>query len=114
MDRKVRRGDIVTASSPGDYGKPRPAIVVQSNDLNDILSGIVICPLTTNVVDAPLLRVVVEPTTSNGLRETSHVMVDKVSAISRHRLRDHIGTLDPELMRRVEGNLLTLLALSPR
>jgi len=111
LARQVRRGDIVTASAPGDYGKHRPAVVVQSDALNDILLGIVICPLTTDVVDAPLLRVSVEPTPLNGLCETSHVMVDKVQAVSRHRLRDHVGTLEPHLMRRVEESLSTLLGL---
>ena len=111
MARQVKRGDIVTAAAPGDYGKPRPAVVVQSDALNDILHGIVICPLTTDTVEAPLLRVSVEPTASNGLRETSHVMVDKVMAVSRHRLRDHVGTLEPHLMRRVEEGLSALLGL---
>lgn len=114
MARQVKRGDIVIAAAQGDYGKPRPAVVVQSDALNDILHGVVICPMTTEIIEAPLLRVPVEPTASNGLREASHVMVDKVMAISRHRLREHVGTLEPELMRCVEENLLTLLALPQR
>ena len=111
MARQIRRGDIVTAAAPGDYGKPRPALVVQSDALNDILYGIVLCPLTTEAVEAPLIRIEVEATTSNGLHENSYVMVDKVTAVSRHRIRDYVGTLEAHLMRRVEESLRTLLAL---
>ncbi len=82
MARTVKRGDLVTVSAQGDYGKPRPAIVIQSDFLNAADSVLVVL-LTSTIADAPLYRLTVEPTAGNGLKVVSQVMVDKVMAYPR-------------------------------
>ena len=70
----TKRGGLFTVSLSGDYGKPRPALVIQ-NDLLDELDSVVLCPVTSDMRTADF-RITVEPTPSNGLRQTSQVMVD--------------------------------------
>ena len=72
----MKRGDIVAVSLQGDYGKPRPALIVQSNLLTE-LESVVLCPITSDVRDAAF-RITVDPDNANGLRVLSQVMVDKV------------------------------------
>jgi mRNA interferase MazF len=70
------------------------------------------CPLTTVRVEAPLFRIAVEPTQGNGLRQSSQVMVDKITTLRRDRLRSTIGRLDQETMRRVDRALAVFLGLA--
>jgi len=107
----LRRGDVVLAATPGDYGKPRPAVVTQSDIFNETHPSVVMCPLTTFRVEAPLFRITVEPTQGNGLRRPSQVMVDKITTLRRDRLRSTIGRLDQETMRRVDRALAVFLGL---
>ncbi len=52
----VERGDFVVVAVPGDYGKPRPALVVRSG-LFAGLPSVTICPFTTTLrEDTGLLR----------------------------------------------------------
>ena len=86
----MRRGDVVLIAdrAGGDYGgKPRPAVVVQS-DLFDATNSLVICPLTTEGHDAPLLRVAVRPSPTLRLAVPSWVMVEKITSVRRERARD--------------------------
>ncbi len=78
----MKRGDIVTVAATGDDGKPRPAVVVQTDLLNDTHASVVVCLITSSLVDAPLLRLTVEPSERNGLRRRSQVMVDKLAPYS--------------------------------
>ena len=66
----MKRGDIVTLSISGDYGKPRPAIVIQTNDLSDTCPTVVVCPMTSTRLDLDF-RILVEPDRENGLRHPS-------------------------------------------
>ena len=84
----MRRGDLVTISLQGDYGKPRPALVVQSDIFTDARSKTVL-PLTSTLIDAPLIRVQIEPTSENKLRAPSHVMIDKALFINVYFLLNY-------------------------
>ncbi|MGO8866840.1 MAG: type II toxin-antitoxin system PemK/MazF family toxin [Alphaproteobacteria bacterium] len=108
----MRRGDVVLAAAPGDFGKPRPAVVTQSDIFNETHPSVVMCPLTTFRVEAPLFRITVEPTEGNGLLRSSQVMVDKITTLRRDRLRSTIGRLDQETMRRVDRALAVFLGLA--
>jgi mRNA interferase MazF len=89
----VRRGDIYTAAARGVCsGKPRPVVIVQ-DDRFDASASATVCPLTTNPIEAPLFRLPVEPSESNGLDQLSFLMVDKVTTMPRSNLRDHLGRL---------------------
>ena len=89
----MKRGDIVTVSAAGDYGKPRPAVVIQSDWLNTN-DSVLVALFTSAVMDAPIYRLAVTPNASNGLKVPSQVMVDKIVAIARAKCGAVIGRLD--------------------
>lgn len=105
----MKRGDIVAASLHGDYGKPRPALIVQSNLLAD-LDSVVLCPITSAVRDAAF-RITVEPDSANGLRVLSQVMVDKLSTLPVAKISDAFGRIDDERMKAVDRALLLVVGL---
>jgi len=107
----MKRGNVVLVVVPGDYGKPRPAVVVQTDLVNDIHSSIVVCPVTSRIQDAELFRLTIEPSSNNGLQKTSQIMVDKIVAVQRDKIRDGIGILDEELMIRLNRSLAFWLGL---
>jgi mRNA interferase MazF len=89
----MQRGDIVVCSLSGDYGKIRPAVIIQSELFNVTHASIVIAPITSHLVDAPLFRLDLTPNSDNGLQHPSQIMVDKIAAIKRDRLKKKIGEL---------------------
>ncbi len=90
----MRRGDVVVVAAAGDYGKPRPAVVVQTNAFPEAHASVIICPMTSDLVDAPDFRVTIEASDSNGLRHRSQVMTDKPTTVRRERVGKTIGRLD--------------------
>ena len=90
---------------PGDYGKPRPALVVQSDLFNETHASVTIAPITSTIVDTPLFRVTVEPSRRNGLRSVSQIMIDKTTTVRRQRLDQTIGRLEDDVMLRVSRAL---------
>jgi len=107
---EIARGDLVVAAFTGDFGKPRPALVAQS-DAFASLESVTLLPLTTDLRSWPLFRVAVEPTRENGLRQLSHVMIDKAATLSRSKISRSIGRLDPTTMRVVNTALASFLGL---
>ncbi|MFP5454200.1 MAG: type II toxin-antitoxin system PemK/MazF family toxin [Alphaproteobacteria bacterium] len=105
------RGDLVTVALPGEYGKPRPALVVQS-DLFLKHPSVTVIPLTTDLQEAPLFRVAVEPSDANGLRGPSQVMVDKIQTVSRGRAREIIGRLSWREMLGIERAVALFLGFA--
>jgi mRNA interferase MazF len=101
----VKRGDLVVVAVQGDHGKPRPALVVQSDLFNETHASITVIPVTSTIVDTPLFRVTVEPSRRNGLRLVSQIMVDKVTTVRRERLGQMIGRLEEDMMLRVSRAL---------
>jgi len=107
----IRRGQFVTVATSGDYGKPRPALVVQS-DLFAELPSVVICPLTTSVrTDADQFRLDVAPSPRNGLREISQITIDKIAVVPIAKIGDVIGTADDALLLRVNRALALFLSI---
>lgn len=105
----MRRGDLVTVSLQGDYGKPRPALIIQSDLLAD-LESVVLCPMTSDLRNAAF-RVTVEPNPANGLHALSQVMVDKLSTLPRTKLSEPFGRLDDARMRAVDRALLLVVGV---
>lgn len=91
------RGDLVTVAMSGDYGKPRPALVIQTDHLPET-DSVLVCLLTTTMRDARLFRFPLPATDETGLAQPSHVMVDKIMAVRRDRCGARIGRLDPSSM----------------
>ena len=98
---EVARGDIVVAVMPGDYGKGRPTLIVQSDAFNDTHASIVVCPITSHLLDAPLFRLDLQASAKTGLDKASQIMIDKVMAIKRERIARVIGRVRDERMREV-------------
>jgi mRNA interferase MazF len=101
----LKRGDVITVALPGDFGKPRPAVIIQSDTFNALHPTISVLPITSTILSAPLVRITVEPTAANGLRNVSQIMTDKVVSVRRERLGTRIGTLDRETMARLGRSL---------
>jgi mRNA interferase MazF len=93
----VKRGSTVIVAAKGSYtGKPRPAVVVQSDLFNPTHASVTICPITSDCVDAPMFRVTLIPGESNGLRTLSQVMVDKVVSVPKSSIVSEVGMCSDE------------------
>jgi mRNA interferase MazF len=108
----VKRGDVVIVATRGAYtGKPRTALVIQSDLFNDTHTSITVCPVTTDVIDAPLFRVTVPPGQRTGLMTASQIMVDKIVSVPRSSIAKRIGRCDDAELELVEDALRRWLAL---
>lgn len=108
----MRRGDICTAAARGaSTGKPRPVVIVQ-DDRFDATASVTVCPLTTSLVEAPLIRIAVEPTPATGIEQQSHIMVDKIVTMPRAGLGRHLGRLADSDLVRLDRALLVFLGLA--
>ena len=106
----MRRGDLVTVAMSGDFGKPRPALIIQSDRFADTGTVTVLLVTSTNV-EAPLLRVLVQPDAENGLIQPSWVMIDKAMSVKRERIGRVIGLVREETMLTVTRNLAVFLGM---
>jgi mRNA interferase MazF len=106
----VKRGDLVTIALPGDYGKPRPALVIQT-DAFEALPSVTVLRLTSDLHDWPLFRITLPPDKRNGLRTTSQVMIDKAATVPRQKIGQHVGRIDAAAMHAVDGALTKFLGL---
>ena len=107
----MRRGEVVVCAAPGDYGKPRPAVVVQSDLFNPTHASVSVCPITSELQDAPLFRLTIDPARGNGLRARSQVMIDKLQSLRRDRIRRSIGVLSGTQLKKVDAALRLWLGL---
>ena len=110
----MKRGDLVLAAMQGDFGKPRPCVVIQSDRYQNDFDSVLVCPLSTHVAPTHIVRIRIEPTRSTGLRETSVIMVDKATAVLQKRIRERIGAVEPDIMLQIETALTLLLDLNQR
>lgn len=108
---EIKRGDVVTCVFSREYGKPRPALVVQSDLFNAEHASLTLCPVTGMLRAAPLFRLDVMPSTHNGLKKKSQVVVDKMASVKRERIRQVIGRFSDHEMRNVDAALRLWLAL---
>jgi len=107
----VKRGELVTVAMSGDFGKPRPALVVQSDRFEET-GTVTVLLLSGTLVDAPLIRLTIQPTQGNGLRKPSQVQVDKAMSVKRDKLGPPFGHLDDETMLSVTRSLAVFLGIT--
>jgi mRNA interferase MazF len=107
----MMRGDLVSIAVQGDFGKPRPALVIQSDNF-DSHATITILLLSSTLVDAPLFRITLLPTPDNGLQKPSQIMVDKAMTIKREKIGPVFGKLDSVKMLEVERCLAVFLGIA--
>jgi mRNA interferase MazF len=110
----MKRAEIWTvAGGPDCAGKPRPAVILQE-DAFEGTGSVTLCPFTTHLVDAPLIRLAVEPSKQNGLQSASHLMVDKITTVTRSKLQKRIGILRDEDIVRLNRAVLVFVGLAGR
>jgi mRNA interferase MazF len=105
------RGDLVTIAMQGDFGKPRPALVVQANQFSKH-DSLTLLPVTSTLVAAPLLRVTVQPSAENGLQKPSQVMVDKAMTVKCDKVGPTFGRIDADALVEVERCLAVFLGIA--
>lgn len=107
----MKRGELVTIAMQGDFGKPRPALVIQANAFSEHSSATVL-PITSTLVATPLLRVTVQPSEKNGLQTPSQVMVDKAMTVKREKLGPAFGHIDADALVEVERCMAVFLGIA--
>ena len=107
----MKRGEVWTVSAAGYAGKARPAVIVQ-NSRFDATASITLCVFTTDETEAPLFRLLIEPSERNGLRAASRLMVDKLATVSKDKLGERIGRLDDADVVRFNRALVVFLGLA--
>ena len=105
------RGNLVSIAMQGDFGKPRPALVIQANLFAEHTSFTVL-PITSTLVHAPLLRVTIQPSAENGLQMNSQIMVDKAMTVMREKIGVVFGRIDANTLIEVERCLAVFLGIA--
>lgn len=108
---EMRRGDLVTVALQGAYGKPRPALVIQS-DMFAVHPSVTVLPITGELRATPLFRISLQPSRENGLQTLSQIMVDKVQTVPREKVGETFGRLDNEIMLSVNRALAMFLGFA--
>ena len=105
------RGDFVTIAMQGDFGKPRPALVIQADPFGEHTT-VTVLPVTSTLVAAPLLRITVQPNVENGLQKPSQVMLDKTMTVKRDKIGQALGRIDVDAMVEIERCLAVFLGIA--
>jgi mRNA interferase MazF len=108
----MRRGDIVTVSAPGDYGKPRPAVVIQADILNREAQSTIVALMTSHLLDAPLLRLTVSPNATNGLNKPSQVQANRLLSLPTAKVGASIGRLSEQQLAELDRLLAVAIGLA--
>ncbi len=107
----MKRGDLVTVALQGSYGKPRPALIVQS-DLFNQHPSITILLVTSEIRETPLFRYTIEPSKQNGLTKKSQIMIDKIQAVPREKLSKPFGKVTDSELLEIERLLAVFLGIT--
>ncbi|HTV28223.1 MAG TPA: type II toxin-antitoxin system PemK/MazF family toxin [Xanthobacteraceae bacterium] len=109
----LKRGDIVIVSQ-GELGRPRPVVIVQADELSEVTTSYLACPITSTLMERLPVRPVIRPDANNGLQVQSQIMTDKLFTARRDRVRRVIGTLDAPTREELDRALLVVLGLARR
>ena len=93
----MKRGDIISVALQGDFGKPRPALVIQSNQFDKTMTVTVLL-ISSSLVDAPLIRLNIESSDQNCLNKTSQIMIDKIMTVKRDKIGDVLGSIEDKTL----------------
>ena len=107
----MKRGDLVTIALQGDFGKSRPALLIQANQFQHH-DSITVLLLSSLIIDAPLLRVSVEPSVENGLQRPSQIMIDKVMTVRSDKFGSAFGFVEADTLVEVERCLAVFLGIT--
>jgi mRNA interferase MazF len=109
---ELTRGEVVLITLPGDYGKRRSAVVVQSDLFAPDFASVLVCPITSDPLQHSVARIALTPGPANGLSSACSLMVDKVAAIPRARVFRAIGRLDDATLQRLDAALSLMLGVA--
>lgn len=107
----MKRGEIWTISARGYAGKPRPAVIIQSDEFGDAAS-VTFCPFTTNDAEAAFFRIHVAAASDNGLLGDSRIMADKIMTAPAHKFGKRLGRLGPNHLAQLEQAIVLYLGLA--
>ena len=107
-----KRGDVVTVAAAGDFGKPRPAVIIQSDVFPQTHRSVIVCRMTSTIEDAPDFRITIAPSKTNGLRTRSQIMADKPVTVRRERIGDRLGELGQGEIKQLNRALALALGLA--
>jgi mRNA interferase MazF len=108
----LKRGDVALIVLQGELGKPRPGVIIQSDEFG-ALSSLIVCPMSSHIDDDnDRMRPIVSPTVQNGLLVRTQIMTDKLNTLRRDRVRRVIGTLDSDACEQLDLALLLVLGLA--
>lgn len=98
----TQRGDVVLVVVQGDFGKVRPAVVVQSNLANESADSLTLCLVTSDLLPDTSVRIDVAPTVENGLKKPSQIQSDKIQTVRKAKVRAVIGRIDANIAARLD------------
>ena len=107
----MERGDIIICALSGYYGKPRPAVVIQSDLFNPTHASITVCPITSHLIEAPLFRLSLVSNKLTGLTSVSQIMIDKIVSIKSEKITQKIGKLSSNEILKLDDALKLWLNL---
>lgn len=108
----MKRGEIVTIAIQGDFGKPRPALVIQSDAFNETHATVTVALISSTLIDAPLFRLDISPNSTNGLSKVCQIQLDKLMTVQRAKVGNTIGHADDSTMVRVNRGLALWVGLA--
>ena len=108
----MKRGDLVTIAMQGDFGKPRPALILQSDVFSAIHETITVAPLSSKIIQAPIFRLNVSPDEKNQLTKECQIQIDKIMSVRKEKIGKVIGSLDDTILVRVNRALALWLGLA--
>ena len=108
----MNRGDLVTVAMQGDFGKPRPALVIQSDIFNETHATVTVLLMSHEIVSAPVFRITIDPTPENGLKAVSQIQADKIMTLRRERIGASFGRLDADTMVRVNRAMAVWMGIA--
>lgn len=108
----MKRGELITVAMQGEFGKPRPALILQSDVFSDIHETITVALLSSKLIQAPIFRLNVVPESHNGLVKECQIQIDKIMSVRKEKIGAVIGRLDETSMVRVNRALALWLGLA--
>jgi mRNA interferase MazF len=108
----MKRGDVIVVAATGDDGRPRPAVIVQTDAFPETHISVVVCQMTSEIIEAPDFRITIRPNDRNGLRTRSQIMADKPVTVRRARIAQSIGRLDDGDIGRLNVALAFVMGLA--
>ncbi len=112
----IKRGEIYLVNlNPrrgNEVGKLQPALILQTDALNEVLHPtVIILPLTTNLIDQNILRFRIKK--RDKLEKDSDVLCDQVRAIDIERIKSKpLTTLSDEELLQLEQRVKIVLDFS--